>query len=704
MPQAPKGASSWSLNPFRMTTMYLLLGLTWIVLSDQIVGLTQGESPTAVRLHVLKGFAFVVVTATFLFYVLDRFVRAQHERDDVILRESDARSQAETYLDVVDVMILALDPKGSVVMINRKGREILGYPEEDIVGKDWISNFLPERFKKETRVVLKKTLTGKRDVAHHENPILTRSGEERMIRWHNSTITDVHGHIIGSLSSGEDVTEEYGAHEQTERLERQHRRVLESVADGIFGMDADGRVTFANSTAAHILGRRLDELVGRDIREFVCGDGGTPGSKDDDCPILASIHEGVAMKSARTTFRKADGTEVPVEFESSSFREEGRIVGTVLVFRDFTEQSKAEEQIEAERRKYQELVENLAVGIYRNTPGRHGVFLEANAETLALFEADVREDFMRRSVSDLYVNPSQRKDFSDKLLKNGFVKNEEIQLKTMKGREFWASVTAVMKEDAVRGVYFDCAIMDVTKKVEAEHRVKELNDLRNRFIQIVSHQLRTPLNVIRWNLENLLSDELGKLKVPQREILRVSYAADVDVISRINDLLMTMDIEEGRMVNVSKAPASFRGLWQSVSVEWIPFCETKGITCSTSVAKDVPAEVSMDSRRIRTVMQHLANNAATYTHEGGKVTVQLTRVDSKVRFEIADTGIGIPEDEQKRIFARFYRATNAMGMKADASGLGLYLSQHIIEQHGGTIGFASDEGKGSAFWFEIPIA
>ncbi|MFH1078482.1 MAG: PAS domain-containing sensor histidine kinase [Patescibacteria group bacterium] len=690
-----------AMNPFRMTTVYLLLGLTWIVLSDEVLGIMRGENPVYTQLNVLKGIAFVTVTGAFLFYVLERLAKVQRERDDVLLKESVARTRAETYLDVVDVMILALDPKGRVMMINRKGRELLGYPAEDIEGKEWMSHFIPERYRKETHDVHKKTIARKPEAEHWENPILTRSGEERMIRWHNSVVTDVNGRVIGSLSSGEDVTEEFRARAESERLERQHERVLESVADGIFGMGADGKVTFANTTAAKILGRRLDEIIGKDARDFLCGAG---GKGDDACPVVDSLREGKRMQGARTTFLKADGMEMPVEFESSSFREDGRIVGTVLVFRDFTAQRKAEELVEAERRKYQELVENLAVGIYRNTPGTHGIFLEANAETLALFEADSRDDFMKRNVSDLYANPGKRKRFSDKLLKDGFLKNEEIEMKTLKGRVFWASVTAVMKEDAMRGVYFDCAIMDVTKKVEAEHRVMELNDLRNRFIQIVSHQLRTPLNVIRWNLENLLTDDLGKMKAAQREIVHLSYAADVDVISRINDLLMTLDIEEGRVVDISKAPASFKGLWQSVSVELTPQCEAKRLDCTVTVAKDLPVEVLMDSNRIRTVMRHLVDNAATYTKEGGKITVRLAVSGPNARFEVQDTGIGIPPDERKRIFERFFRATNAMSMKADASGLGLYTSKHIVEQHDGTIGFTSEEGKGSTFWFEIPIA
>ncbi len=145
----------------------------------------------------------------------------------------DERNRAQTYLDIADVMLIALDSEARVTMINRKGREVLGYPEKEILGKVWFDHFLPERLRSEVMAVSARLLAGDTEEGrYHENLVLTRDGTERMVAWQNSDIRDESGTVVGHLSSGEDITERKLAESEKEKLEDQLRQAMKMEAIG----------------------------------------------------------------------------------------------------------------------------------------------------------------------------------------------------------------------------------------------------------------------------------------------------------------------------------------------------------------------------------------------------------------------------------------------------------------------------------------
>ncbi|UCD89516.1 MAG: PAS domain S-box protein, partial [Desulfobacterales bacterium] len=206
----------------------------------------SGEiSKIPLRYHQRKnGEIFPVEISGGTFKLGDRQIVCGVVRDITERKQIDAairqeRDKAQDYLDIAGVILVALNPDQTIELINKKGCEILGYQEEEIIGKNWFDNFLPERMRDEVREIFGRLLNGEIEpIEYFENPVLTKSNKERMISWHNAVLRDDNGNIIGTLSSGEDVTEQRGAEVEKRKLasyiqQSQKMEAIGNLAGGI---------------------------------------------------------------------------------------------------------------------------------------------------------------------------------------------------------------------------------------------------------------------------------------------------------------------------------------------------------------------------------------------------------------------------------------------------------------------------------------
>lgn len=338
-----------------------------------------------------------------------------------------------------------------------------------------------------------------------------------------------------------------------------------------------------------------------------------------------------------------------------------------------------------------------------------GEIVEVNRAFCEFYGAS-REALLGSSIPKikLWAKMQQRSDILRQLEETGRAHSLEATFRIRSGeiRHVICSLDfiAVSGEEYIVNVANDISERKHAEEalLASEQHIKELSDMRAQFIQIIVHQLRTPLGSIRWNLESLLDGSQGPLKSVQKQLLAVTYDADVQVISRLNDLVTTLDIEEER-VGFNKTSVSLYGLLKSVSVDMQRRCRAKHITYDLKPFKGELPLLALDPQKTRTILEKLTENAAMYTPKGGKITVSLQYIGDHVRFEVHDTGVGIPETERTHIFDSFYRASNAYLVDPNASGVGLAIAKCFVERQGGKIGFTSKEGKGSTFWFTLPL-
>jgi signal transduction histidine kinase/isoprenylcysteine carboxyl methyltransferase (ICMT) family protein YpbQ len=237
---------------------------------------------------------------------------------------------------------------------------------------------------------------------------------------------------------------------------------------------------------------------------------------------------------------------------------------------------------------------------------------------------------------------------------------------------------------------------------EANERLRELDRLKSRFVSMVSHELRTPLGSIKGFVEILAAEIYGPLEERQKNALRRIEANAERLLNLVNDLLDQARIEAGQ-VSLDSAPFSPSSLIEEVRATMGVLASSEGLDLTTEVNADVPDMLYGDEKRLHQVLVNLVNNAIKFTDEGS-VAVRLCRSGSEQwAIEVSDTGPGIPEEDQRRIFAPFQRVDDSSTREHLGVGLGLSIVKELVDLMGGHISLESEVGKGSSFIITFPL-
>jgi PAS domain S-box-containing protein len=233
-------------------------------------------------------------------------------------------------------------------------------------------------------------------------------------------------------------------------------------------------------------------------------------------------------------------------------------------------------------------------------------------------------------------------------------------------------------------------------------REREVDKAKTEFVSLASHQLRTPLAAVSWYTEMILEGDVGVVQDGQKKYLKEIYDGNRRMTELVNTLLDTSRLELGTL-KIDLQPTDLIALARSVLDEQKPIIENKKLVIVEHLNADVPTFPS-DPKLLRMVCQNLLANAVTYTPPEGRVELTISSDPESVSIVVSDTGYGIPESQQSKIFERFFRADNVRAKDTDGTGLGLYITKSVVESFGGQIGFESQEGKGSTFYVTLPIA
>ncbi|HEY4521827.1 MAG TPA: PAS domain-containing sensor histidine kinase [Candidatus Paceibacterota bacterium] len=221
------------------------------------------------------------------------------------------------------------------------------------------------------------------------------------------------------------------------------------------------------------------------------------------------------------------------------------------------------------------------------------------------------------------------------------------------------------------------------------------------FVTTAAHQLRTPLSGVKWVLKMLL--ENPGFNQDQISLLKKGQDTNEKVIKIVNDLLDAAKIESGKLSYDFKPvnPVSFI---ESLVVEFSVFANEKSIRLNFEKGTETIPNMKADADRLKMVTNNLIDNAIKYTPQNGEVKLSIARKNNFVEISVADTGIGIPQEERGKVFSKFFRAGNAVKIDSTGAGLGLFIASRIVSDHGGQLRFGPNSPQGSVFSFSIPLS
>ncbi len=374
-----------------------------------------------------------------------------------------------------------------------------------------------------------------------------------------------------------------------------------------------------------------------------------------------------------------------------------------------------DEAVEALRRaeaKYRGIFENAIEGIFQTTA--EGRYLSANPALARIYDYDSPEHLIA-SIGDierqLYVDPQRREEFVRIMDEQGFVANFESQIYRRDRNLIWISESARAVRDASgRLEYYEGTVEDITKRKQAEALTLEkeaaeaANRAKSQFLANMSHELRTPLNGVIGMLDLLL--EAAESPQHKRYASIARSSADL-LLSVINQILDFSKIEAGKL-ELEEADFWLRQVLEETLDMLAPRAAQKGLELALDMPSKLPSAVRGDSHRLQQVVVNLLSNAIKFTDQGQvQVHVSIVRGDERqwtVRVAVADTGIGIPADRLDRLFRSFSQVDASTTRQFGGTGLGLAISKQLVELMGGDIGVESVAGRGSTFWFTVPLA
>ncbi|MDD5717348.1 MAG: PAS domain-containing sensor histidine kinase [Sulfuricurvum sp.] len=482
--------------------------------------------------------------------------------------------------------------------------------------------------------------------------------------------------------------------------EEMHNSILNALNIGLFAVNLEGNVIFANESACYILGRNEADLVGQSMNVFI---------EDNDFADIIEYGVGIGRKEGETILEDRYGMSIPIRYSAYPILESGLPKGTVFSFSDISMEQKRQELIDLQKLALESSATMMLIA------DSEGVIQYANQEYLRFSgyaEEEIIGEGSRLIANDELNNPEVIQECWEKIkhgemwegellaqIKSGDFYFEELTITPLIERGKVTNIVAVKKNISERIRFQEELKSARDEAIAAMNEANEANRAKDIFLSNMSHELRTPLNAIIGFSQILMA----KKDTPDstKMFIEKIQISGKNLLSLVNTILDFSKIEAGKM-EIDKKTFVMSELLAEVKVLIEPMADKKRLRCAAHIPEEI--SVHADRQLIKQVLVNLLSNAIKFSPEEEEIQIRYTHEEDREIFGICDHGHGIQTDKIATLFDPFTQIREHQNSSMKGTGLGLSIVKKIIELHDGKIWVESVVGEGSCFYFSLPCS
>jgi PAS domain S-box-containing protein len=662
--------------------------------------------------HITRRLTYISLVILVLVIILSTYIVRQNIKALIEQRQAEAalleqRNRAQTYLDTAQVMLLALDHDGAVDLINASGLKLLGYTESDLKGRNWFDVCLPEDIRPRAKEMFDRSLEGDENLPKDiEFPVLTKSGDQRTIKWRNAPLFDADGKMTGIIGSGEDVTEQRAAEEALKEVTRKREEleliVSQSPAVAFRWCNEPGwPVDFVSDNISQFGYQPDDFKDGSLLFESLV--------HPDDLDRIGNEVE-TYTKEGRRSFQQeyrlvtSEGQIRWVDDHTWVYRDsDGKIVSYQGVLLDITARKRAEEE-----------------------RTRLAAAMEQAAEAIVITDKEGRVQYVNPAFQPIGGEPDQvlghyLRDLAEKQQPSELYKQ---LFKATKGKTVWTgrsrghrpdkelydieTTVSPIRDSADQITGFVAVARDITREVELENQLRQAQKME---------AIGTLAGGIAHDFNNILASVIGYAELARRNLPDGSQA-----VSDLDEVLEAADRAKELVKQILTFSRQGDQEWRALKL--VPVIKEALKLLRPSIPSTIEIRsrfdvkndaVVADPTQIHQVLMNLCANAAHSMREkGGLLEVELDTVvlgvedlsplpevaaGNYLRLRVRDTGHGMTTEVMARIFEPFYTTKG----RGEGTGMGLSVAHGIVKSHGGSITVESAPDEGTAFTIYLPL-